>query len=44
MAKRKAPPFRFVKKAQAFSDGKLKPACRQVRTPSGLRYLCKKAR
>lgn len=44
MAKRKAPPFRFVKKAAAHSDGKLKPGCRQVRTPFGVRFLCKKAR
>lgn len=38
--KRKAPPFRFVTKAKAHSDGHLKAGCRQIRVRGGLRFLC----
>lgn len=37
---RKTPPFTFVKSSAAHSDGKLRPGCRRVRTPTGTRYLC----
>lgn len=37
---RKTPPFKFVKRAAAYTDGKLKDGCRLIRTPSGMRALC----
>lgn len=38
---RKTPPFKFASRAAAHSNGKLRPGCRTVRTPTGTRFLCK---